>query len=516
MDAPARAANDEAHALPPRPGVWLALAVALGASALVYAPITRIYFHEDDFFLLYELTNDSFLTAILRPYLGHANLVRNLVAGATLGIFGPRPEAFQATVLVGHLVAVGVLFRVILQVGHSALVACLGALLWGTCPTHIGTLGWYAAFGHTLCTIFTLLAFGIVVAARDDPRGLTPRRILACALLLAASATSFGAGLGLALAFPAVVWLLAPPRRSLRPAAIATVAIPALALAVFVGQRLAFAALGAPVEDEQSIMLNLELLDPAYAANLLAQFVGFGIASLVAAPFVVEVSWPSPGPVAAVALVALGVLRGAWRGTARERRVLLACVVLVGAAYGSVVAGRSGLMAAFGMVPERIGTVARYHYAAQAWLTLAIATATAILLRGLRPAAARALACVAIGAVVVGHLVRPHTYEESPRVRAGVAYTLARIRTAAAAVPPGDVVRIRNEPFRAAPILAKQPLVFPGIAGVFLVFHPGDEVDGRRVVFEAPRAQVDDARRRGGPIAALLVPPPDGQPDPPY
>lgn len=498
-----------------RLGPWLALGVAVLGSAVVYAPIIHIFFHEDDFFLLFQFANDPLLLSLVRPYLGHANLVRNVVFGATYAAFGPVSEAFQATVLVGHLLTVALLFAVIHRVTRSALVACFGALLWGTCPASIGTLGWYAAFGHTLCTLLTLLAFGVVLRAYDAPDGLTPRRIVACILLLAAGATSFGAGLGMALAFPAIVWIFARPRVGTRPALVATVAIPAAAAALYLGQRLVFHALGG-TENEQLVMLGIQLIDPRYAAALLVRYFGFGIASLASGPFLDTPPWPTLGMDVLVGVVGMLTLLAAWLGTPRERRVLLAVLVLAAAAYGSVVAGRAGLMKIAAVTPAKAAMALRYHYAAQAWLALGLSTALAILLARMPRRAAHALASAAVAVVLASHILRTHPYDFKPRVRLAVAETLDRVRAAAAAAPPGETVRIANERFRGAPILARRPAVFPGTSGVFLVFHPGSEVDGRPIVFEGTRAHVALARARGGRIASLLVAPPDGQPDPPY
>jgi hypothetical protein len=499
----------------PQIGVVAALVVALAGAAAVFGPIVHVYFHEDDLFLLYQFANDPLLVTLFRPYLGHVNFVRNVVCGVTLGSFGPDAETFQMTVLIGHLVATGVLFGLILRVTRSALVACFGALLWGTCPTNIGTLGWYAAFGHTLCTIFSLLAFRVVVLARETPEGLTPRRIAELALLLAAAATSFGAGLGLALAFPAVVWLLAPPNAPTRSAWIATLAIPVAVAAVYLGLRLLFAALGGR-EDETPIRLVLENIDPAYAANLLAQFVGFGTASLVAGAFVASLPWPTPSATIASAGVGVLVSWAVWTGTPRSRRVVLAALVMAVAAYGSVVAGRSAFMMLIRVLPESGAVEPRYHYAAQAWLALAISTSLSILLGRLAPVPARALVSAGIAVVLVAHAVRTHPYEYYSHVRGAVTRTLDQIRAAAEASPPGGVVRVPNRYFPAAAFLADRPEVLPGIAGIFVIFHPADDVDGRRIVFESPRFHVAEAQRRGGRIAELLVPPPDDRPDPTF
>ena len=57
------------------------------------------------------------------------------------------------------------------------------------------------------------------------------------------------------------------------------------------------------------------------------------------------------------------------------------------------------------------------------------------------------------------------------------------------------------------PLLAVQPAVFPGWAGVFAIYFPDDVVDGRRVVFEVADPKVVAATRGGRRAASLIVPP---------
>jgi hypothetical protein len=76
-------------------------------------------------------------------------------------------------------------------------------------------------------------------------------------------------------------------------------------------------------------------------------------------------------------------------------------------------------------------------------------------------------------------------------------------------------VRLPNRAFSANPVLALNTQAFPGVAGLYVIFFP-DEVDGRRVVFVGERAHVEEARREGGRIASILVPPREGEPEPPF
>jgi hypothetical protein len=49
-----------------------------------------------------------------------------------------------------------------------------------------------------------------------------------------------------------------------------------------------------------------------------------------------------------------------------------------------------------------------------------------------------------------------------------------------------------------------------------MIFFPTNEIDGRPVLFEAQNPRVLEARKEGGRIATLLVPPADGYPELPY
>lgn len=480
---------------------------------MVYAPLTRAYFFEDDFPVLFELANDPLPVAILRPFLGHAHAVRNLIFWATLATFGPSAEAFQATVLAGHLVAVALLFVVALRLTDSVLVACLVALVWGTCPTSEGTLGWYSVFGHTLSTIFTLAALAIVMKARDDPRGLTTWRIVACAILLALGATSFGGGLGLALTFPVVLWLLVS-RDLARPPCVAMGAIVVATLVAYFGQRLAFAVLGG-VHDDGLVGDILLQLPPGYAADLLAQFIGYGVTALVRGPFETIVPWPALSSTAVLALLCVLLLAALVLATSRDRRATAAMLALATAAYGAVVAGRGAQFATIGAPASVMAATLRYHYAAQAFLVLALGVGLSTLLRRVPANVAASLVSVCVVAVLAAHLTRPHVFDHHARSRAATGRALADVRRAAMAAPPASVVRVRNRAFEGTQFAGRSPERFPGIAALFVIFEPDDVIAGRRIVFEASQDLVAAAQRRGGRIATLLVPTLDGWPDSP-
>src|SRR5262249_34369702 len=145
----------------------LLVLVPLALTAWVYPPITRVFFFSDDFVHLTEIVNERPLVFLVKPFGGQAFLARNLVFLGSSHLFGPDPVRFQWTVLLTHLANVCLLFGVLRAITRSAGLACFGASIWGTSPLSIGSLGWYAAFGHVLVgTTLLLVLFGVTRAAR--------------------------------------------------------------------------------------------------------------------------------------------------------------------------------------------------------------------------------------------------------------------------------------------------------------------------------------------------------------
>src|SRR5262249_60881336 len=73
--------------------------------------------------------------------------------------------------------------------------------------------------------------------------------------------------------------------------------------------------------------------------------------------------------------------------------------------------------------------------------------------------------------------------------------------------PPGSVVCLTNQPLQIA-------MFFPGTVGLFMLFEPGNVVDGRRVYFVSSDPKLLAQREAGGRLASLLLPagacPPSG------
>src|SRR5262245_10501316 len=151
-----------------RLGGFLLLAIPLALTFWVYHPITRIFFFADDLVHLVEIENEGPLVFLLRPFGGNTFLVRNLVFFITYRLFGLDPVSFQWTVLLTHVVNVWLMFGVLRALTASAALACFGAALWGTAPLALGSIGWYAAFGHVLVgTALLLVLRGVTRIAAE-------------------------------------------------------------------------------------------------------------------------------------------------------------------------------------------------------------------------------------------------------------------------------------------------------------------------------------------------------------
>src|SRR5262245_63967295 len=189
---------------------WGTVAAALPVllAAAVYFPVTRSYFFADDFDSLLSIRNDDFLRFVLRPFGGHNLVVRNLVFYGSARFFGLRADLFFWQVLLTHLLNVWLLFRVLHALTASRLLASGGAALWGTSPVQLGTLGWYSVYGQVLVATALLVVLDRVTRLARTGDAPPVRTAAAWYVLLLAGSACFGTGLGVAVAFPVVLFLL--------------------------------------------------------------------------------------------------------------------------------------------------------------------------------------------------------------------------------------------------------------------------------------------------------------------
>src|SRR5262249_15495998 len=225
----------------------------------------------------------------------------------------------------------------------------------------------------------------------------------------------------------------------------------------------------------------------------------------------VPLRWGAPPPLCGGPLrVGGGAPPGGLRGPGGglggggAPRCPLARATLAPAAYGTIPAGRAILFEA-AHTPLPIAAMgARYQYLALAVIAVLVCTALAQV--AARGPTASALVLGTTGLWLVARIatlvLRPFPIDHWDAQRAETMAMLAAIRQEIARTPPGQVATIENQPFGLSHGL---PAMFPGWAGMFVVFVPDSTVDGRPVRFLVSEDDFQRAQARGGRIAALVA-----------
>ncbi len=486
--------------------VRLSLALlAVGLAAWVYYPITGNYFFFDDFLHLYDIVNLGLIEFVTQPHGGHMLLTNNAIFWLFHRIFGPEPTYFFWIVLLTHLLNVALLFSVIQRLTGSVALACLGAAAWGSAQVQDGTLGWYSTCGQVLVgtCLFAVLA-GLARVGQGHP---TARWAPAWwgALLLVAS-TSFGIGIGVALVLPVAAWLLLPAApgrlRILLWLAGSAALVPPLYSAVL--------WLHFNVFDNDSSLLPMMIagLGPTRVIlDLTFNLIGIGIVSLLSGMVYGPRLYPAPIGYALVALYIAVLAAALVRGPQPSRRQILACLLLTIGCYGIVGGGRGMFLTE----ASRLDVIRseRYQYVGTGMLSLALCIALARLggWRRLRPAVSMGLVVAWFGITLVLHARLTHPIVHHTYARRETERVVAALRQHIAAAPPGADVYIDNQLFLAVDLRLVPLEVFPGWAGVFVIFFPDNVVDGRRVFFVWGNVESLPIARRGRRATTLLVGP---------
>jgi hypothetical protein len=483
------------------------LFLALAGSTIVFWPLTRVYFFADDFAAMLDIANRGFLRFVVEPFGGHLCLARNAIFYVVYRLFGFDPRPYYWSALLTHLVNVWLFFRVARAFTGSPVLACLGATLWGTCPLLGGALGWYSVYGQVLVGTILLVVLERVEAS---PAPVSTRVVAGWCALLLAGVFCFGVGIGVALAFPLVLFLLRPAALAERGSQVLVLSLVAIVPALYFGiRRLYFHFVPMPMQD--AILAAVALSHYGPIAAMLWHLIGFGVTGIVAGFLVAPQAYPGPASRSLVASFVMAVLAGVLLGDGAARRRIGALASLAVATYALVAVGRANVYALLKVDPWVAARVPRYHYVGTIPL--------ALLLVVLVGQAVRRQARVVSGAVLAGWFVAASAafvrtgwrLEERQPVRAWVAAGMQSIDAHIAAAPVGGDVYIENQraPFYVlGPMLG--PAEFPGLAGIFVLAHAGNVVDGRRVHFVEPdpatRARYSspaDNRR----LAGLLVGP---------
>ena len=492
------AAHGTARAAAPLALVW-------AFSAFAFFPVTRTFFHHDDFLHLYDIVSEPALRFIFKMHGFHLLLVTKSVFWATYALAGPNPGAYMWSEFVVHLLNGALLFTIADTLTDRRWLASGCAIAWSTQLLQEGTLNAYSVFGQTLCTAFILWALLRTVRLADG-RPLSWAGACGSALAIVAASSCFGVGLGVAVAMPIVAVLTVPPSQARRRAVVAFVAaVPVIASLYLVVEAWNVSMLGAYAA---STFAPRDLSSLLAMGALLAHLLAVGAVALSLDGFFRAALYPGAAVVLIVSMVTVLAIVGVRAATVGQRRAFLAMLLLSTAAYATIAAGRIFV----GLAPSVIALWPRYHYTATAGLALAIAIAVGGLARRLDgyPSLRGAVFVGWLLAIVITHQFVAPRIDNYDVYRRGVASALEAMRTTVAAAPPGAIVRLENRGFPIGIMMPGIKVEFPGWFALHAVFVNSEFLDGHSIRFVEPDEAIR-ARGRAGRLGATMLISPDAE-----
>lgn len=508
------------------------LAVVLACAAYAQWPLADGYFRGDDFAHLYEIENHGWMEFLLRPQGGHSLIVSYSLLGICWELFGMRAEAWYMLPLAIHLLNTTLLYRLLVRESTGAspprLLAAGIALWWGVCPIHQGTLGWLSASCQATGTLWILLLFGRITRLRTLSSPPPMREQLGWCALAIFAAASFGTALAVAAAAGPIamllLWDIAPNVR--RPAVRTLSALLLVIPSLYFVQLLVFSQvwpdpIGAAVLEAHGQSLQMEQVPRSLA--MLCRLVAYAVTTTLLGGAVAMNAnglfygpWAGTPPagagaifLVAASLVSALAIVAAWR-TASARGRIAAVMIAIIACYAPIALARAYFYAVMSMNEWLSAGIPRYHYLGTlliAWLLFAIFDA---LWQNRSNKSAGLAAFATIVALALGFQAPAADAVRSTlggqNARARVEAFRGELERLALAHPVGAIVPVENRSF---PSAGWKPDAswYPGMAALFMVMYPTDEIDGRRIVFvdDSDGARALVRARPGSRIARLLV-----------
>jgi hypothetical protein len=344
----------------------------------------------------------------------------------------------------------------------------------------------------------------LVIAPRPgEASPLVPRQAGWAAAAMLVASQSFGTGAAVAMVFPVVGMLLRPGTLRVPASRAILVAVPVTVLLAWLLMNSMRTRLN-PGGVETTLALARLVNDLGLVARVTVHLAGMGVADLLLGAAVPLSDFGGTTSLVAIAAFVVAVAGALVLGRGPSGRAMLACLVAVGACYLSVAAGRAAgyLLFSRGRLLEMLAMATRYHYLAQS--ALAVLFALALHELGRRtPWPARANA-VLLGAWTLCAVLSPLLFTpREPRRGDGARLRIRQIRYQMEGEirsrPPGTTVCLPVEP---APIAYG----FPGTVGVFVLYHPSDDFEGRRIRFVSADPTLLALRESGGRMRELLLP----------
>ncbi len=487
------------------------------AAMLAQSPALGHFFRSDDYLHLYQIEDLGFWRFLVTPQGGHIVPTAFAVFYLCRVLFDLNANPYYALAIATHGFNVYLLYRVVEKTTGRIGLALAAAFIWGTSSLNQGSIGWYSVYGHVLSGTWTLLfLYGAarVASGQGSLSRPTPWLWFCCML---GAATSFGSGIPVAMLSGPVLYLLLPDvpgrTRVVRTQSILLLVVPALFLAVHGAHYALFGTPTSPDVVARTFVGQVAGEMPSKLIEIFSMFgllLAYGSASLIFGPllqfsrsFLLETPWVAYGSGTAMVL-ALGY--SVWRMDRSVRPRALAYLLLAASCYGIIALGRASIYSTMGHPMIEAAMVARYHYLAQAILAGLLALIAAEFYRPV----SRAWAWVAAAAAV---LLLGANWDASRSISRALpassgevfASTVESLEAAIQAGAKGSRVVIENQPF--ADPWARE--LIPGLAGIFLIHFPANEVDGRHIYFREKDPQQLEFWRRvgGGRLRELLIDP---------
>ena len=493
-------------------------AIPVALAALVHWPILGRFFRGDDFLHMYHFVNWGYWPSVLTPFGGHIIFSSKSIFYGLYQAFGVSPLPYFLLALATHLLAVGLLFFTLRDLTGRTTLALFGAALWGMSSVNQGSLGWFSVYGHVLtapCIAWVVRDLVCVSRSGDHPTRLA---VLRWTLLMGIAGSSFGVGLGVALAFPAVAWLMLPaelPERLAITRSFALVSV--LLVAWYVAEHVYFFSYERDVSFEATFAHQVSTLRAV--PGFLLDLVSYSAASLmfgalvasakdaVASGIFRETAWVDVLRFSHFVAASVGVLvvLAMVRGDSGRRRELAALLLLVASAYALVALGRANSFAT--------AHTPRYHYLGPLCVTLLLCRTFACFrwstlaeIRWVGPVLALAwLACTFGFYAEAG---RKTAVWAGPDDGSRYAAAVAKIEGRAEEIAHESTLYLPNTRFQPGKI--GQPWKFPGSGALFSITYRDRLWHGKPIHFieRNPRvvAYVNE-QLPGSLVAELLVTP---------
>jgi len=455
-----------------------------------------------------SIVNDGFLRFVLRPFGGHNLLVRNLVFYVFWQLFGLHAAPYFWAILLTHLVNVWLLFRVLRSLTASAMLACVGATLWGTSPIAAGVLAWYAVFGHALVATFLLVVLDRLVALARSGAPVPARTAWSWYIILLLGSVTFGVGIGVALAFPVVLFVMVPAAWRQPRVRAAYLALPLVTLALYVAYRRLYPIFIEPLSPgELSIQPGLNALPRKLAG--VAALVGYCASEYTRSFFGAVRAYPDRASPVVVGILAAGLGLLCWRGSGPTRRTAVAMASLCLGVYLVIVLGRIDFS---GNSLNTLAGQQRYHYVGAIPIVILVCLAMQEVGRigwlARVPRMPLLLAALALWAwVFMGSTFRVELHAGPKYV---VDTALSGIDVEVSRSPAEATVYLESGANSQTMLgFVMRDIDFPGRAAIFLLAHHDDRIDGRtvRFIIRDPQILAHYRQRPDSPLARLLVSP---------